>query len=85
MVDNSTTEVDTRYADPDILSSVPRVELREFPNLQRDMPVGSGAYGDVFKCRAVMEGQGEIYVAAKLPRFHVNLLAVRRVSAVYAA
>lgn len=85
MVDNSTTEVDTRYADPDILSSIPRVELLEFPNRLRDRPVGSGAYGDVFKCRAVIEGKGKIYVAAKLPRFHVNLLAVKRVSAVYTA
>ena len=69
----------SRYADPAILSLIPRLELCDASIFQKSSPAGIGAYGDVFRGRTVVEGKGETSIAAKRLRFHVNLSDIKSV------
>lgn len=65
--------------DPVILSRIRHLDLTNFLILEGSHVVSSGAYGDIFKCRCTIEGLGEIDVAGKRLRFHVNTLDFKRV------
>lgn len=65
--------------DPVVLSRIRHLDLTKVLKLQGSRVVSSGAYGDVFKCRCMIKGRGEVEVAGKRLRFHVATLDFKKV------
>lgn len=66
--------------DPTILALIPHIKLSDDSSLRQNKAIAYGAFGDVFRCRAIINEEEEAEVAAKRLRFHLNPVAIKKVS-----